>query len=102
MKRFIALCTSSSEDTKNCKDCWPGTLDDPKSYRTAVWAENEESAKKLFKSRNHITVSITEDPDPRCPRCGGKLQRKTNLFGQHFYSCSNYKFKGCKYTEDGE
>lgn len=102
MKRFIALCASLSENTKNCGDCWEGTPDDPKSYRTAVWAEDETSAWERFKARNHNVISLVEDLEQRCPRCGGKLWRRTNFLGKRFYCCSNYKTKHCKYTEDGE
>lgn len=100
MTRYIALCSGLSEETaKNCRDCWAGDPNDPKTYRTAVWAEDEKSALELFKKRNHVVKSVEEDTEEKCPRCGGKLWRRTNYLGQKFYCCSNYKVNGCKYTE---
>ena len=32
-----------------------------------------------------------------CPICGGKLIRKSVVYGD-FFGCANYKTKGCKYT----
>ncbi len=32
-----------------------------------------------------------------CPICGGKLIRKSGVYGD-FFGCANYKTKGCKYT----
>ncbi len=102
MKRFVALCIGNSEETRNCKDCWEGSADNPKSYRTAVWTKDAASAAELFRARNHDVVEIVEDANPTCPRCGGKLRRRTNYLGERFYCCSNYRVSGCRYTEDEE
>ena len=34
-----------------------------------------------------------------CPKCGGKLYRKTGRYGE-FYGCENYRKTGCKYTRN--
>lgn len=100
LKRYVALCSSLREGAAEIyQDCWEGDPRDPKSYRTAVWAEDLDDAIQKFKDRNHDVKSIVEDTEHRCPRCGGLLWRRTNYLGQRFFCCSNYKLNGCKYTE---
>ena len=51
-------------------------------------------------ARNPPTISnIHADDDPRCPKCGGKMVRRTSSHGE-FWGC--LKFPKCDGTEKVE